>query len=500
MSEHGRRDDPYAGFPIRSGGARPAVGKSTLAEPVNPNATGVPGKQTLAQHVQPASVFQRPPDEVPEDWNFYVRPAPPPDPFAIHNVFPLAWCPLPPASTWEHQPNHHDLQAAHTPDENQHVLLNQAVLDRRDIAWASYRVAASQVMSVQTSVADEINRFRQTTPEDAVKMGLLVPKGFRGGFAELADQQEVPHGADTRVGQLFDANQHARSPGSNRHGLAHIKASAVGLSRSDTQLEAALIRVKAALDTVSSTRENLEAASEALNKGSAELRVELAESEVQELSQSHEDAKKAVEFITDGPKKLTALLKTVTDPSAACSLIFNLLPSVKLEEAKARLNTERANVRSAKIKVLQGQLAAAKSAAAAAVEELVARKLDLQAAQLGRRDSYGEVGAKTEDQNLGASLAAIPIVETVVARAKNISDATLNVRPPCSENAALGYGIALQHRQEEAMLLPIVIGELEGAHAQFGSIWSDWNLRLKSLMTLKEEILGVESFRADLKP
>src|SRR5215831_15633157 len=184
MSGFERRADPYSSFPIRPAGSPDAPGKSTLMEPLAPAPSpGTPGKRARTEHAQAASPFRRPSDEVPSDWNSHIRPIPLPDPFVVRNVVPPEGCPLPPDSAWPHAPIHHSVVPRGALTDVPHILLNQAVLDRRQGAWWTYRLAASHVMAVQTSVADELARFRQVTPDDALSMGLLVPKGFHGNLA-----------------------------------------------------------------------------------------------------------------------------------------------------------------------------------------------------------------------------------------------------------------------------------------------------------------------------
>lgn len=493
MSEFDRRSDPQSSFPIRPSGLSPAPGKSSLMDPFVPGpSTVTPGKHTRAQHTQPLSAFRRPGDEVPSDWNAHVRPVPLPDPFVVHNIVPQEGCPLPPSSAWEHAPSHHGGAFPGALPGSPHVLLNQAVLDRRQDAWWSYRLAASHVMTVQTGVADEIARFRHVTPDDALSMGLLVPKAFQGNLAALAERQEVPHRGGTQVGQLFDATQQANLSDREQHAAHRVEADMLGLSRADTQLKAVLARVKAALNALAASKASLRAAVHAIDLGTAEMDAESAEAEIKALKEDSDEALQMAEFITNGPERLAGLLEKVTHPASACALVFSLLPNDKLEAAKAKLKAARSKMRNAKVAMLQEQLAAAQLAVSAAIEELTARRFEVQAAYLARRESYDDVGTKTQNPRLASLLAAIPVVEAVVARARIIVERTANVRPECTEQAALGYGIALQHKKEEAMMLPLVLGMLEGTHSHFQVLCDRWSTRLKSLLAIKEQLSGME--------
>lgn len=50
---------------------------------------------------------------------------------------------------------------------------------------------------------------------------------------------------------------------------------------------------------------------------------------------------------------------------------------------------------------------------------------------------------KPPPKKIAGYIGAIPIVESVLASLRNIADKTAHARPPYSEEAGLGYGIAL---------------------------------------------------------
>ncbi len=140
--------------------------------------------------------------------------------------------------------------------------------------------------------------------------------------------------------------------------------------------------------------------------------------------------------------------------------------------------------------MLTENLEGAKMRSLAAVRELSARRLELDAAAAERREAYDAVGKDIGNPDIAASLSAIQAVEVVVANAKIIVNQTRDARPHPDPQVAVGFGIAVHHGLPEAQLLPAAIGTLEFCNTYYSELWLDWNERLSSLNAMKQSLTG----------
>jgi hypothetical protein len=96
----------------------------------------------------------------------------------------------------------------------------------------------------------------------------------------------------------------------------------------------------------------------------------------------------------------------------------------------------------------------------------------------------GPEGSKHKSAGI---LAAIPIVEIVIARARSLSQ---RKAPAYSEDAGRGLGIASYHGYREASSFLRAAGELNYCNVYFGIVAGDWEERRQALLAVKDRIGG----------
>ena len=156
-------------------------------------------------------------------------------------------------------------------------------------------------------------------------------------------------------------------------------------------------------------------------------------------------------------------------------------------------------MRSAKALALQEQLEAKRNAASSAVSALRASRHALLAALTERRVAYNAAGLAASEVAVGSAeskdkvaaiIAAIPIVESVVASMRTILSKVFEFEPRYTREAGIGYGMALYAQSWEAADLPIAIGQLRQVADTIDASLENWQQRLSSLVRAKDRVAG----------
>ncbi len=156
-------------------------------------------------------------------------------------------------------------------------------------------------------------------------------------------------------------------------------------------------------------------------------------------------------------------------------------------------------MKTTKVDQLHARLQESKAEMSAAIALVEAAIAELRTGLSTRRDAYDDAAIEAGQVASGDSIskaksagfiAAIPIVEYVVAKLNIIVDKTANPRPPYTPAAGVGYGIALYHQKWEAINLPTAIGALEFCHTTFSESANAWGIRLQQLLAAKARMSG----------
>ena len=471
------------------------------------------------EHQDPYALRHRhPDDEQTLNWEKFVRSTAPADPYEPLAVVPQDFCPFPPNAVVE-QPATHHTQNETYPDpfkkQDNRVIVQQWWLGQRQEAWMAYRESAMQIQTMEEALAPDLNQFFHAEKNNDLKaLGFIMAKGYKGNLLDLTSKQEVPTRGGPQIGGLFKGDNSLNttkadekaintSAAALQHGKGGAEAGFLGTTKADSDLKAELSKVKAAADTAIAANEKLNSATAAVKYAEAQEKADEAQAEIKELTEQAEQVKSIIEFTVGAPEKLAKLAEEGINKLEAvgtiASLMLDIFPSAAMDAAKAKLAAAQTEMKTEKGKQLQADLNAAKAGLRAALESLAGEKSALASAMTARRQAYNAAGvaagaaaggSTSSQQKVAGIIAAIPIVETAVAALRNITDKTMKVRPPYTEKAGLGYGIAVSHKFSQALNLPNAIGILEYCNLWFGSVQADWTERLNSLMAAKERIAG----------
>lgn len=507
-ADTGRRPDAWKWPEAGSLGWGMDPGRSPLVSGALPRTTA-----QLGSHVAPASVFRTPEDQVPINWNTRVPPMPA-DHFEVINVVPPPDCPLPVNSVMEGTPAHQQAKSRPRRDgdtSDRPVLMTHAATVLRQTWWDEYVKQASYVQAMQLAVAPDVARCENVQKDGHLRaLGFLIPKGFEGGVAELANQQRVPdRSSGLQLGQLFSpVDQTLSKSADNDLAIQRVSASpsadrAVGRSNeADEQLRASLQRVHAAAAGATAAAKELGRLQAARAGAKADRDVAAAQAEIRQLQEDAAFIPTLLNLVDTGPARIKALaeegLAKLSKVGAVCSMILQTFPVAGLEEAQRKLASAQLRSSNAKQEAAANELEAVKARVEQSLAAFAATRADLRAAMTHRREAYVSTGAEiaeaagggAEGAKLAAIYSAIPIVETVLGRASSVADKTENVRPPCDDKARYGYGIALSHGLSEAKALPLAIGQLEAVRLRYLDMRADWEARLRSINEVRESIEG----------
>jgi hypothetical protein len=478
------------------------------------------GEHNPNEHESPyKDPFRTPDDEKKANWGDYVKVQAPGDPMVPFELDPGMACPFPPNAIMEKMPSHHqqndDYPNPFKDQDKDKVQIGHWKLVQRQEAWDAYRNKALGVKAMQDAVKPDVDLFRHAEKNEELKaLGFIMKKGFTGDLTTLAGEQQVPQQGGPSVGSLFgssglnltkadqksiDGAAHARETGKDKG----MSQAFLGTNKADTDLKAALEFLKAAAEQVTATKQTLESAIQAIEYANAEKEAEDAKAEIEELKKTVEFVKGFIEFATSGPGKLAKLAEEGIDKLEAVgtisSLILDIIPIAGMKEAEGKLAAAQEKMKTAKGKQLQANLEAAKASSRGAVHDLAGKRDSLLSALTARRLAYNTAGDASghaatgndaSKKKVAGLVAAIPIVENVVAALRNISSKTAFARPEWDEKSGLGYGIALYHQNWEAIDLPTAIGMLEWCNLYFGFTGEDWQDRLTMLLKTKEQLQG----------
>ncbi len=463
-------------------------------------------------HPLPKSPWRTPDDEVEKKW----APAKTKlgDPLQQYSLDPGPNCPMPPNSVWEKPPSHH-----RRVDENPFkpaladppILMNPWRAGERQKKWDAYRTFALQVQGLLANVAPDVDLFQHAEKDpDARALGLILPqKGWTGDLGALASSQQVPRKGGLTVGSVLGGPTKADEAGLNRAGRA-MKAGKGGLEKAFHKCIEADEELKSAVDTVRGRADGVAQAAHLVNAEGAALEhfrasdaALIASAEIAKLKEEFAAIKTVISVFTELPVKLVDLAKEGVNPLTAIGGIANgvidLVSESQLEAAKQKLAAAQQKMHDSRARELQERLEGAKVGARGQINTLSAAMHALRKSLASRRAVYNEAGTAAgaaagrggqSNNRVAAMLAAIPLVETVVARMRSIYSRVKDAPPAYTREAGIGYGIALYHQSWAAWDLPSALGLIQNLQLYFGWGLADWEASLGQLQSVQERLGG----------
>lgn len=462
----------------------------------------VPGRRTLLAGPTPKTTRdlppERPADDVPADWHKFIKISPPCNPFRSVNVVPGRECPKAPNSVLAPEPyGHHDTSPhSNTPGVS---YLTSANLKARQVAWDAYLRVAAHVQGVQDNMEPYLVRYQHAErDEDLRALDFQVPRDYKGTLADLAGRQQMPEVGGMRIGDLFHGDNTLALDEGDKKDLGRINPKTVGTpfrnaDEADARLEAAVSKVAAASHNVAATEQRLKVALADIEKSVAKHEVAEAAQEVAELKEGAAHIVEALEWMSTGPAKIMGLITERHEVGGNAAMIVRLLPIRGLEEAQRKLAVAQIKLDNAKLVWLQANLGDATSSSCAAIAELASARQKLVSAMLARRTAHAEAGTTAAagadgSPKIAAVVSAIPIVAHVAAALRHLANSSSDVCPSYNDDAGRGYGIALQQKLPEAIVLPQVIGPLLYCGAYYGDLAGEWEQRLAQLQSVRDQI------------
>lgn len=472
-------------------------------------------------HDVPKSRWRTPDDEKEVQW--WTAPTKIADPFQGDTFVldPGMDCPAPPNSEWEkpagrirrdEAPKWEDPFAdPEACGKDPPVLMNHHLSIERQRKWEVYRDVALGVQGSLMDMKPDVDLYQHAEKDGDLKaLGVILPKkGWTGDMASLIAQQEVPKRGGPEVRDVAwgqsesDQKGIEKAAGAMESGKGGIEGKFNKSNQADEAVMAAVDLVKGAAADVAATVEFVNAAAAEVEVLRAEDEADAASAEIAALKEEARKAKEVLAFFTSLPEKIAGVAEKGIDPLAAIgtvgSFLIDMIPDPRMEAAEAKLAAAKKKMHDKKAEAAQARLEGAKKKALKAVHELSATKHTLREKLGARRDAYNAAGtaagaaAGTKHQpndRIAAMIAAIPLVEMMVARLRTIKGKADAAVPAYSSDAGIGFGIALHHQNWAAWDLPRALGLISQLQFEFAWTLADWESNLASLKGVMEQIGG----------
>ena len=460
------------------------------------------------------------PDEKEVNWNAFITLTVPADPYPVRQLVPQKHEPgIGTFRVQEFNPSHHDDQ----PDSSiakqlpQQPTISASHAKAREQAWAAYLHAAQTTQAKQAPMAQEMNHLRHAERDPSLKaMGFKMNEGYKGSLQDLTERQALPVRGGLQLGTLFNAsgglvlsktdnNAIATAAKNGEQGAGTIDESALGTAKSDEDLDAALAEVAATKAGLAEATNALDAMRKDMRAADLEDQADEVRREIDSLQSGFEGGVNAIEKGLGALSALASLAESGAAglPGLAAGIAFQILHSADLHDVRAArkklgaIESELANVKSA---ALRNRLSAHTASVSRALAQSDNATAKLRSTLSSRRAAYNK-SAQSDAASAGpdsagqkkvaAIIAAIPLVEHVIGRLLGVAAVGRDVRPAYTSEAGRGYNMALQRGMEQAMELPIAIGEMEHCHVAAAEQVDVWRARLQQLNQIRNKIEGV---------
>jgi hypothetical protein len=411
----------------------------------------------------------------------------------------------------------------HTPHHRpEHQLLPESELpdfsnDRRSKYWNAFKAVSADAQARHIEMGMHLENFRHA--EGDPTLGQLNYKVKSLSVAQdlptLTDKQHVPRDNGVTVGSLFDGDNNVRldkhdqqaingASGAIAKGKGEFDNRMLDAHTSDARLRENIDRTKEALLAIQEAASRVSAAASAIAAHRASGEADDLRAEIDELKGEASDAKEIVDIV------LGVVTTAVYAATGEAGDAINQLGVVA--------GTLLGHVNDKRIAVAMGKLAKAEKLHRSATSTRLAA--DLQTARVGllranvaltingdglhavlseRRKIYNNLAFAAANEipcpersqhKIAGMLAAIPLVEMVVAGARVLGSVTT---PPSNALAERGLGMAAYHGMPVAAAFQRACGELNYTRTFARSVQGEWSERLHALLEIKTRIGGLRA-------
>jgi Domain of unknown function (DUF4157) len=456
-------------------------------------------------------------DENPVNWTRQVFASAPPDPFVLLDCAVEDSPPPAPrvkgqqrAPRNEH-PSHHRRKVEFDFEGIQDMS--------RRTYWRAFQAVTSEAQATHTGIASEVTAYNHAERDPELRSLLFMlpnnDRQWKGDLDDLAQVQQVPGRGGVSVGSLFESdgdlqlNKHdrraiestAKATQSGKGGRKTERATGKTVD-SDAALAGAVETIQGALAGAREKSGLLRAAGHAIEVYKANNEAADVQRDIEALKQEVATVKEIVGTIFDVATTIAHIAKgdvgdAIDKVGVIAGTLLSHMNDGRIARAEAKLEQANERAKTARGQELQERLHAAKNAVSKALSEVQTAKTGLLRTLTARRESYNalgiaagsEIDCPTDSRHkISGMLAAIPIVETVVSRARNIAEKS--VAPNYNTNAGKGFAMAQYARHPKVSVFLTALGQVAHSKYRFAAVANDWEHRLRQLQDVKRKITG----------
>lgn len=383
--------------------------------------------------------------------------------------------------------------------------------------WSAFRSAATHAQLHHDDMGIRLIRMKSAQHDTQLgALGFDVERGWEGDLATLTEKQHVPLKNGATVGSLFGKDNNLKL---DKHDQAAIKTGANAVDRgkggedgiqmrgletqrADERLHAANEGVKKEFHALDGARARLERAILAIETFELQGKADDVRAEIQSLRDETGSAREIVELLSNIASGVAFALSgevgdAIDKAGAIAATLIGHLNDGKIDRAVAKLTKLEKKVKTTEAQGLMAELTGTRADVEAAKAGVKQSGAFLQSALTDRRIAYNKLALTTGShlpcpessrEKISGILAAIPLVEIVVSKARGLNEAC---SPPIySEMAGRGLGMAKANGFPVADTFLRACGELAHVKLYANTIEGDWTQRLNALITVKQQILG----------
>lgn len=399
-------------------------------------------------------------------------------------------------------------------------------IERQD-DWNAIRVVMATVEGTWNAAVPLVNQYKDAESDPSLHGGhkaeTLAAQGVQephkgDTFETLAERQQVPAtgpaaqresvGAVLKTPSGGVAEQRQLEAASTNPAI-HEKAQTA--QRAEAQLAHMVAGVQRAMVEYNAAMKDVAVALDLVDQVDAEDKRDIAQDKLNEIIEEKNETKEVIKgFIefTEGAIKLGGGFEAV-DKVEGGSGIAGVLADVivgaafaaRINEAKARAAEAVEKVRSLIKKGATDKLEAAWAHLKVAEAKREEATRGVSPALIDRKTAYDSLAAGEQASGGGGAVqshaagavGAIPIIEAVIGRASAIVAAVESGKVSYSQQAGVGYTMALAAYPEVVVSFVDSYYQLHGLRADFLSRREKWEKHLQQVMPVKDKLLGVKN-------
>ncbi len=381
--------------------------------------------------------------------------------------------------------------------------------------WLAIGADSLAVHSAHEALGPEIHAFTHAERDEQMRalLYLLPGENWQGDASTLTDAQSVPKRGGVKVRDLFGKNDDltmtahdksaiASTAKATRKGKGNTEAAASKTTASDNAVKGRLAGVRAQVENAKAASNELEAALAVVTQLQAQDDADEAKKEIAELQEEAAAWREGVDIVSS---LVTAVVYDLNEDygdaidkvGVLVSTIVSHLNADKLDKAQKKLESAEKRYKDARVSEAALRVNGARSRLKGSLADVDKAKAELLETLSARRDAYNDLGTTAaaeidcpgdSGKTISGMMAAIPLVELVIARARSIRIAAAT--PAYSKASGVGLGIARYHQEPNVDHFLRCVGELRWARGTFEKEEQRWQKRLTQLLAVKEQIIG----------